>query len=57
MPDLPHERTDQGVKRAIEAAGYSRNPMSGVPGRFYTVDREADLKGLVREILKDIGDM
>lgn len=52
VPERAHERTDIGVKTAIRALGRDLNPMSGVPGDFYTTHRERDLLELVRELLK-----
>lgn len=43
------------VQRVGEAAmpGFKISPTKGVPGTFYTTNREEDLLGLVRLVLKE----
>lgn len=43
--------TNARCRDLIRAAGIDLNPMSGVPGTYYTIDREADLRRLVILIL------
>lgn len=50
---MEHERTDEAVRKLIVALGYSLNPMSGVPGRYYTLNRREDIVELAREIIAE----
>jgi hypothetical protein len=40
------------VQNTIGAYGYKLNPMSGVPGDFYTTAREYDLFRLIHHVLQ-----
>jgi hypothetical protein len=53
VPEIPHERTDAAVKALIVSMGYSLNLMSGVPGVFYTTNREVDLRAAAEDVLEN----
>jgi hypothetical protein len=52
IPDL----TNNKVVELINDAGYTVGSPSGIPGNFYTTNRESDIRRLCEEILLERGE-
>lgn len=53
MPQRITDPTDAAVKSEIIRLLGDLNPVSGVPGEFYTANRAADIREIVLEILSE----
>jgi hypothetical protein len=53
VPEILEDLNNEKVRDFILELGYDLNPMKGIDGDFYTINRLKDLHELCREIIKD----